>query len=91
MVLRDGTIEEVEKLASELRAIDHWDTAYWRNRRPERYETLALVARQKRRSEIIRDLLRATGHGSIHAVAESKQPTRSPSQSEEQKRKAEYA
>ena len=83
--------KEVEKLASELRAIDHWDTAYWRNRRPERYETLAFVARQKRRSEIMCDLLRATGHGSIHAVAESKQPTRSPSRSEEQKRKAEYA
>lgn len=62
-ILDIGISERLERLASELRAISHWDTQYWRKRRPERYETFAFVSRQKRRSEIIRDLLSATGHG----------------------------
>jgi hypothetical protein len=56
----DETIEKVDKLVSELRAISHWDSEYWRHRCPEWYETVAYVSRQKRRSEIMRQLLRAS-------------------------------
>jgi hypothetical protein len=86
IVLRGETTEQVEKLASELRAISYWDTEYRRNLCPEWYETVAFASRQKRCSEIIRDLLRAAGRGSVR-VAECKQPTRSQPQSEGQKRK----
>jgi hypothetical protein len=55
-ILSDEAIGELEKLVSELRAISYWDAEYWRQRCPERYETVAFVSRQKRRSEIIRQL-----------------------------------
>jgi hypothetical protein len=57
MVFSDGTIEQVEKLVGELRAISHWDIGYRRLRCPEWYETAAYVSRQERRSEIIRELI----------------------------------
>lgn len=57
-ILSDETIGELEKLVSELEAIRHWDTKYRRSRSPERYQTMAFVSRQERRSEIIRQLLR---------------------------------
>jgi hypothetical protein len=80
-ILSEETIGKVEKLVSELRAISHWDTEYWRHRCPEWYETVAFVSRQKRRSEIIRELLSASRHGSegADAVAQRKQPTSSQS------------
>jgi DNA-binding GntR family transcriptional regulator len=59
-ILSDKTIEKVEKLVSELRAITHRDTEYWRNRCPKWHETVAFVSGQKRRSEIIRQLLRVS-------------------------------
>ena len=58
MVLSDEAFEQMEKLVNELRAISHWDDEYGRHRRPEWYETVALISRQKRRSEIIRQLRR---------------------------------
>ena len=58
MVLRDGAFERVENLVNELRAISHWDDEYGRHSRTEWYETVALISRQKRRSAIIRQLLR---------------------------------
>lgn len=57
-ILSDETVEELERLVSELLAIRHWDMKYRRNRFPECYETVAFAARQERRSEIIRHLLR---------------------------------
>ncbi len=41
------TIEPVERLLSELRAIERWDTEYWRKSRPEWHEKGAFVSRQK--------------------------------------------
>jgi hypothetical protein len=55
-VVSNGAIEQVEKLVSELRAISYWDADYKRHRCPEWYETVAYASRQKRRSEIIRQL-----------------------------------
>jgi len=55
-IISDGAIEQVEKLVSELRAISHWDAECQRHRCLEWYETIAYVSRQKRRSEIIRQL-----------------------------------
>jgi hypothetical protein len=86
-ILSYGIMEQSEELASELRAISHWDREYRRNQRPDWYETVAFVSRQKRRNEIIRDLLSASGHDGIRAVADGKKPTGSQSQSEGQKRK----
>jgi hypothetical protein len=83
----EETIQKLETLAGELRAISHWDTAYWRSRRPEWYETIAFVSRQKRRGEIILQLLGSPGHRSRRAAALGKQSTRSQSKSEESKRK----
>jgi hypothetical protein len=57
-ILGGEAMREVEMLVSELRAISHWDAKYRRHRRPELYERVALVSRKKRRSEIIRRLLR---------------------------------
>jgi hypothetical protein len=53
------TIEKVEKLACELRAINHWDAEYRRHRRRDRYEKVAFVSRQTRRSEVITQMLTA--------------------------------
>jgi hypothetical protein len=61
--LGEGTIKPVERLLSELRAIERWDTEYWRKPRPEWHEKGAFVSRQKRRCEIIRHLLRDTHQG----------------------------
>jgi predicted transcriptional regulator len=63
-ILSDETIGELEKLASELEAIRHWDTEYRRSPSPQQYETMAFVSRQERRSEIIRQWVRlyALGH-----------------------------
>jgi hypothetical protein len=41
-------------LECELRAIDRWDTDYWRKRRRENYEKAAYLSRQARRGEILR-------------------------------------
>src|SRR5205807_2230006 len=46
-----------EGLVAELKAIEQWDAAYWRTPSPEAYETLAFVARGKRRCEILSQLL----------------------------------
>jgi hypothetical protein len=56
----DETLEQVEKLVIELQAISHWDAEYRRNRCPEWYETVAYASRRKRRSEIMRQLLRTS-------------------------------
>jgi hypothetical protein len=45
--------EQAERLLAELKAIEQWDTAYWRNRDPDVYETSAFLARESRRTEII--------------------------------------
>ena len=45
--------EQAEKLLAELKAIEQWNTAYWRNSDPDVYETSAFLARESRRSEII--------------------------------------
>jgi|GEM_PF-5227947 len=86
-ILNEETIQKLETLAGELRAISHWDTAYWRSRRPEWYEIIAFVSRQKRRGEIIVQLLGSPGHRSRRAAALGKQSIRSQSKSEESKRK----
>jgi len=53
---KDG-LDEVARLVAELRAIEWWDADYWRTSRPEGYEAIAFVARQKRRSEILVQLV----------------------------------
>jgi hypothetical protein len=55
-IVSDGALERLEELVSELRAISYWDAEYKRHRCPEWYETVAYVSRQKRRSDIIRQL-----------------------------------
>lgn len=55
--LTGETIEKVDKLVAELRAISHWDSQYWRKPCPQRYETIAHVSRQKRRTEILDELV----------------------------------
>ena len=50
---------KVGSLLAELIAIEVWDAAYWRNGHPEVYETMALMTRRKRRSEIIRQMVAA--------------------------------
>lgn len=56
-IVSDGTIEQLGKLVSELRAISLWDAKYQRRRCPDWYETVAYVSRQKRRAEILDQLV----------------------------------
>ena len=49
--------DETEQLAAELKAIEHWNTAYWQNPAPDTYEKSAFVARCQRRNEILSQLL----------------------------------
>jgi hypothetical protein len=62
-ILSAETIEKVEKLANELEAINHWDTTYRRHRRPEWYQRVAFASRQKRRRDIITQMLTALRQG----------------------------
>ena len=55
--LASKLLDEAGGLVAELKAIEQWDAAYWRNPSPEEYETLAFVARGKRRCEILSRLL----------------------------------
>src|SRR5712692_1342151 len=55
--LASEVLDWAEGLVAELKAIEQWDVAYWRNPSPEAYETLAFVARGKRRCEILSQLL----------------------------------
>ena len=52
------TTERAEALLNELRAINYWDGQYDRHRAPNWNETVAYISRQRRRGEIIRQLLR---------------------------------
>ena len=45
--------EQAERLLADLKAIEQWNTAYWRNSDPDVYETSAFLSRESRRSEII--------------------------------------
>jgi hypothetical protein len=49
----ENDLGDIESLLAELKAIELWDAAYWRNRDPEIYETIAFVTRTRRRKEII--------------------------------------
>jgi hypothetical protein len=58
--LASKLLDEAGGLVAELKAIEQWDATYWRNPSPEEYETLAFVARGKRRREILSRLLSMT-------------------------------
>jgi hypothetical protein len=49
-------LDRVERLVEELKAIEKWDTAYWRNGRSEVNEKIAFLARRERRREILAQL-----------------------------------
>ena len=51
-----NTLDRVELLAAELKAIEHWDADYWRKAQPEIYETRGYTARRERRAEILSQL-----------------------------------
>lgn len=57
VALASEVLDKAEALVAELKAIEQWDSAHWRNPSPEEYETLAFVARCKRRCEILSQLL----------------------------------
>jgi hypothetical protein len=45
-------LDRVERLVEELKPIQNWDAAYWRNSYTEVHEKIAFLARRERRSEI---------------------------------------
>jgi hypothetical protein len=79
-ILERDRREQAERLLTELKAIERWNTAYWRNSDPDVYETSAFLARESRRSEIIlqiavvpRSLLqRPAGEGKVCPYCEGK-------------------
>lgn len=79
-VLEISLLIQAERLLTELKAIEQWNTAYWRNRDPDVYETTAFVNRSTRRREIIqqmvlvrRSLLRmSAGEGRVCPYCEGK-------------------
>jgi hypothetical protein len=56
-VLDNDGWDRVERFVEELRAIEHWNSDYWRNSDPKPYEMLAFLGREKRRDEILSQLL----------------------------------
>jgi hypothetical protein len=48
----------VDRLIEELKAIEYWDVNYWRTKLPKDYEKAALLARRKRRTEILNQLFK---------------------------------
>ena len=54
---KSHTGNEAERLLRELKAIEQWDAAYWRNDSPDVYERVAFRSRRCRRSEILSQLL----------------------------------
>lgn len=54
----DMMSDHLDALVNELRAIDYWDDRYEPDREPEWGETVAYTSRQRRRGEIIREILR---------------------------------
>jgi hypothetical protein len=50
-------IAEAQNLLAELKAIELWDTCYWRGHRHEDGEMIALINRRERRSQILNHLL----------------------------------
>jgi hypothetical protein len=63
----DITSEQADSLVNELLAIEHWDAYYIRHSTPEWYETVAYISRQRRRNNIVRQLL-----GSVLSEEENK-------------------
>jgi hypothetical protein len=57
----NNVLDRVERLVTELRAIEHWDVGHWRKNCPEVHEILAFTARQRRREEILSQLVRLVG------------------------------
>jgi hypothetical protein len=55
--LGSDALNQVDRLVAELRAVEHWDADYWRKGDPEVYEIVAFVTRQKRRTEILSQLV----------------------------------
>jgi hypothetical protein len=53
----------IEFLKAELSAIDHLNRFYWQTDEPNRYEKLAYLVRQRRRQELITELLRLMQRG----------------------------
>ena len=51
------TTDQADVLLNELRAIDHWDAQYEQHHGRKWADTIAYISRQKRRGEIIRQLL----------------------------------
>jgi hypothetical protein len=53
----EKALDEVQTLVAELKAVEQWDVSYLRNPKPEKYQTLAFVARGNRRCELLSQLL----------------------------------
>ena len=49
--------DQAARLLAELKAIEHWNTAYWQTCDPHVHETIAFLTRNERRSEIIGQML----------------------------------
>jgi hypothetical protein len=80
LVHESDLLDQAERLLTELKAIEEWNTTYWRNRDPDVYETTAFITRKRRRSEIIRQMVlvrrsllhMAAGEGRVCPYCEGK-------------------
>jgi hypothetical protein len=52
----NGELDRAERPVEELKPIQKWDAAYWRNSYTEVHEKVAFPARRERRSEILPQL-----------------------------------
>jgi hypothetical protein len=57
MLPGDDRLDRAGTLIKELRAIEHWDSDYWWNTDPDTYERDSYMSRQRRRNEILTELL----------------------------------
>jgi hypothetical protein len=60
--------DAIERLVSELKAIEHWNLVYWRKKNPPICDQVAFVGRCKRRMEILCQL-RPHDATTLHAVS----------------------
>jgi hypothetical protein len=54
--MNGSTVEQIERLCAELKAIELWNVAFRRKEEPEENEKIAFLLRKKRRREVIRQM-----------------------------------
>jgi hypothetical protein len=69
--MNESTVEQIERLCAELKAIELWNVAFRRKEEPEENEKIAFLLREKRHGEIIRQMAILTPGAKCRSYIES--------------------